>query len=192
MSLPEPRPAEGAVFMTRDTPAQFFEDYTITAEGKLIHHGTEEVPEDERSHRDHPSIFANSVGAWRLAPDRDEEVPFNGDLTFTDLISVSGPTYVACFIDGRCVRILLEDQHKRLMQAGRRLIHSHNVFEQLMQDCRHSVRVEKPFAVTKPDEVYASLYNGGEPVSVEDMSFGYVRVRRTPEEQAEFNKKFEK
>jgi hypothetical protein len=60
MPRPEAGPAEGAVFMTRDTPAQFFEDYTITAEGRLIHDG-------------------------------GEEVPFNGDLTFTDLSSVFGP-----------------------------------------------------------------------------------------------------
>jgi hypothetical protein len=177
--------------MTRDTPAQFFEDYSITAEGRLIHHGTEEVPEDERPHGDHPSIFANSVGAWRLAPDRDEEVPFNGDLTITDLSSVSGPTYVACFIDGRCVRILLEDQHKQLMEAGRRLIHSDSVFEELMRDGLPNARQSKPFAPTKPEEVQGMLYNGQEPVSVEDMRLGYVRARRTPEEQAELDKQFE-
>ncbi|KAB0267247.1 hypothetical protein [Microvirga brassicacearum] len=116
-----------------------------------------------------PGILGNSFGAWRRAPDCHEEIPFNGDLTFTDLSSASSLAYVACFIDGHCVRILTEDQHKRLMEAGRRLVLSDNIFEDLMRDGEPSVRRSKPFAPTKPEEVYGILHDGREPVPVENM-----------------------
>ena len=122
MPLPEPQPPEGTVFITRDTPTQFFDDYTITADGRLIHHGTEEVPDEERSSADLPDILRGSTELGRSASERDKEIPYNGDLTFQALSSSTSPAYVACFIDGRCVRILTRDEHKRLMEFARRLI----------------------------------------------------------------------
>jgi hypothetical protein len=112
--------AADRVFATRDTPAQFCEDYTITADGRLIHHGREWVPEEERPHRDHPNEVMRLYGSLRPAPERDEEIAFNGDLTFTDQGSVSSPTYIACFVDGRCVRIFLEDDYRQRMETARR------------------------------------------------------------------------
>jgi len=54
-------------------------------------------------------------------PTGDVEVPFNGDLKFygrgADGVSYS---YFACFIDGRCVRILTEEDQARLMEEARR------------------------------------------------------------------------
>ena len=122
MPLPEPQSPEGTVFITRDTPTQFFDEYTITADGRLIHHGTEEVPDEERSSSEVPGILGGSSELWCPASERDKEIPYNGDLTFQALSSSSSSTYVACFIDGRCVRILTRDEHKRLMEFARRLI----------------------------------------------------------------------
>jgi hypothetical protein len=61
-----------------------------------------------------------AYGALRRAPERDEEIAFNGDLTFTDVGSVSSPTYVACFVEGRCVRIFLEEDYRQQMETARR------------------------------------------------------------------------
>jgi hypothetical protein len=120
MPLPGGLLAADRVFMTRDTPVQFFENYTITADGRLIHHGRKWVPEEERPYRDHPSKLMRLCGALRPAPERDEEIAFNGDLTFADQSSASSPIYVACFVDGRCVRIFLEEDYRQRMETARR------------------------------------------------------------------------
>jgi hypothetical protein len=120
MPLPGGLLAADREFMTRDTPVQFFEHYTITADGRLIHHGKEWVPEEERPHRDHPNELMRAYRAFRRAPELDEEIAFNGDLSFTDQSAVSSPTYVACFVDGRCVRIFLEEDYRQRMETARR------------------------------------------------------------------------
>ena len=114
-------PAEGRhTFMTQDPPTQFIEDHTIPAAGRLIRHGREWTPRKERPHRDDPNPVRRSIGTFRSVPDQDEEVAFNGDLTFTDRSSVDSPTYVACFVDGRCVRIFLEEEYRLRMEVARR------------------------------------------------------------------------
>jgi len=114
-------PADGTrTFMTRDTPYQFMEDYTITADGRLIHQATKWIPREDRPDPDEPRVMRHSFGSRRPAPDQDEEVPFNGDLTFTDLSARNSPTYVACFIDGRCIRIFLEEEYRQRMEQARR------------------------------------------------------------------------
>ena len=75
------------IFQTKDFDC-LMEDYTITNEGKLIHHTVriEEVPEQEREYYGKPEWdekpFVRMFGCIRSIPAGDVEVPFHGDIYF--------------------------------------------------------------------------------------------------------------
>lgn len=85
--LPDGAPVDG--YQTKDAecwPAM--DSYTITAEGRLIHHVDryEYVPEEERPMYGTPAWehggLARLCGMVRRVPVGDEEVPFHGALRF--------------------------------------------------------------------------------------------------------------
>jgi hypothetical protein len=87
--LPESAPSwvtSETEFQTKDTDAQYLEYYTITEEGRLIHHGVryETVPEEDRPYYGKPewetlSLFrlAGSIGS---VPTGDIVIEYHGDL----------------------------------------------------------------------------------------------------------------
>jgi hypothetical protein len=89
-------PAHNALqFQTKDTNAQWMEQYTITSDGRLIHHEVtyRSVPEEERVARlmeqfpEHgPEYFKEGMwsicGSMSSLPVGDREIPFHGDLCF--------------------------------------------------------------------------------------------------------------
>lgn len=114
MPLPAEWPGEGFRFQTKDTDAQYMEQYTITADGRLVHHAVryEDVPPAERAYPDaKPGSLESVVGITRRVPTGDVEVLMHGDLQFHDLDAERGwVSFVARFTEGRCVRIWLEEQ----------------------------------------------------------------------------------
>ena len=103
--LPPPSNAE---FQTKDTDAQYLERYTITADGRLVHHAVryEETPLDKLPYPDRPII-----GSITRVPIGDVEVSFHGDLEFChyDCSTKARWDYIARFTEGRCVRIWLDE-----------------------------------------------------------------------------------
>ena len=77
---------ELTLFQTKETDAQFMECYTITLEGRLIHHSVdyEAVPEKERPYWGTPtwdkSAIAKMCGSIRHIPTGDVDTNFHGDL----------------------------------------------------------------------------------------------------------------
>ena len=77
---------QDAVFQTK-TFDSVLDDYTITRDGRLIHHTVERevVPEHERPYYGKPEwerpLF-QILGSWKSIPTGDVEVPFHGDLIF--------------------------------------------------------------------------------------------------------------
>lgn len=107
--LPVDRPApQNPEFQTQDTDAQYLERYTLTADGRLIHHTVRRVktPTDQLPYPDIPVI-----GSITSIPDGDVEVPFHGDLEFHHLDTSTREwwSYVARFTEGRCVRIWCDE-----------------------------------------------------------------------------------
>jgi hypothetical protein len=84
--LPEGAPdwAKGVYFQTHDTPRQFMENYTITAEGRLIYHSIrwETVPEEERPDYGKTGLGALGKlrGMLRNVPTGDVDTNYHGDL----------------------------------------------------------------------------------------------------------------
>lgn len=110
-------------YQTKDTPAYYMEHYTITAEGKLIHHSVtyETRPKAERPFPDaEEGSWRALAGSVRAVPAGSVEVPFHGALNFyTSNIGASGPhgyatdddepgwyrDYVALFDRGQLIKI---------------------------------------------------------------------------------------
>ncbi len=102
-------------FQTKDTDRQWLERYTITADGRLVHHAVryEEVTESEGPYRDHPDPEARAllrwVGSIRSIPIGEDEVhDIHRDLRFSTC-SDDEPRvfyeYVARFTNGQLERI---------------------------------------------------------------------------------------
>ncbi|HEY5798407.1 MAG TPA: hypothetical protein VIU82_25680, partial [Bosea sp. (in: a-proteobacteria)] len=83
--------------------------YRITADGHLFG-PFEEVP---------PSVNQPDHAAATKYPTQGPPLAWNGDIEFW---SEGHPRHVffACFVDGRCVRILPESEHRALMERARR------------------------------------------------------------------------
>jgi hypothetical protein len=76
---------EDIEYQTKDTEAQFLNNYTITKEGRLVHHTVtvHDVPKAERPYPEAAEgSFESFIGCMRSIPDKDVEVPFHGDLVF--------------------------------------------------------------------------------------------------------------
>lgn len=90
---------QDAPFQTKDTPAQYMERYTITADGRLIHHAVEyfDNPPEQRPYYD-PEIkgFKNEIdeicGIIGQRPIGDIDTRWHGDIYFY--------TSVGWFADG--------------------------------------------------------------------------------------------
>lgn len=88
-SLPDTAPKwinETTLWQTKDTDAQYMEYYTITKEGRLIHHSViyENVPENERPNWGKPewetSKISQLLGCIRSVPIGDVDTNYHGDL----------------------------------------------------------------------------------------------------------------
>jgi hypothetical protein len=87
--LPDTAPkwiTEKTLWQTKDTDAQYMENYTITKEGRLIHHSVlyENVPENERPYWGKPEWETSKVlqlcGCIRSVPNGDIDTNHHGDL----------------------------------------------------------------------------------------------------------------
>jgi hypothetical protein len=105
---------------TKDTPAQFMETFTITADGRLIHHTVryESVPENERPYWNTPEWdkpLGRVLGSIQSIPDGDVELSdYHGDLRFYSYDENQQPRfyeYVARFTNGRLQHIKLIESH---------------------------------------------------------------------------------
>lgn len=112
MPLPVEWPTEGFGFQTKDTDAQYMERYTITSDGRLVHHAVqyESTPKDELPYPDaKPGTWQSICGIIKSVPTGDVEVPMHGDLGFHDYDRSRGwVSFIARFTEGRCVRIWME------------------------------------------------------------------------------------
>ena len=111
--LPDPE-VQGHAFQTKDLDCMM-DDYTITNEGRLIHHTyqTEEVPEEEREYYGTPEWnerpFVRLFGMIRRVPTGDVDTEYHGDIhlyTHTgdwnnDRASVVEYDYKARFTEGQ-------------------------------------------------------------------------------------------
>lgn len=95
------------VCQTKDTDAMFMETYTITADGRLVHHTVryEAVPENERPYFGKPeweSEFMRLCGSVRSVPTGAVELSdYHGDLRFyTSNDAGKFYEYVARFTNG--------------------------------------------------------------------------------------------
>ena len=114
MPLPEqPAPPRGRAFQTKSLDC-LLERYTITGDGRLIHHAIryEEVPESERPYPEMPFI-----GCMRAVPTGDVDTNFHGLLEFYTYDSATRESwsYEAKFTDGQCVEIacVRYERHER-------------------------------------------------------------------------------
>lgn len=89
------------------------DDYTITADGRLIHHTVrwEVVPKEERPHPEAPDDdMLSFFGSMRTVPTGDVEIPYHGDIHFYDWDHARGlgkglRTFTARFTEGRVTRL---------------------------------------------------------------------------------------
>lgn len=77
---------QDVVFQTKSFDCELTR-YTITADGRLIHHTArwESVPEEERAFYGKPEWekpFYRMIGCLKTIPDGDVEVPYHGDVCF--------------------------------------------------------------------------------------------------------------
>lgn len=104
---------QDALFQTKDTEAMYLEHYTITRDGKLVHHGVAygETPPEERPYYD-PEIkgFKSAVdefcGSISETPTGDIEIPYHGDVYFY--------TSVGWFADGTKTYRISDGQGQRV------------------------------------------------------------------------------
>lgn len=112
MPLPaEPAPPSCEWFQTKDTDAQYLECYTITEDGRLIHHSVryEDVPQSERPYPDvAPGTWQSICGILKSVPDGDIEIPYSGAIEFYHLDDATSEWwgYTALFENGRCVNLI--------------------------------------------------------------------------------------
>ena len=74
-------------YQTKDTYAQHMERYTITVDGRLIHHSVrhEGVPLKDRPYPNAKiGSFQSICGIMRSVPTGDVEIPHHGDIYFYD------------------------------------------------------------------------------------------------------------
>jgi hypothetical protein len=111
-------------YQTKDTPAQFMERYTITEEGRLVHHAVdyEDTPQAERPFPDAPDgSWRALAGRIRPVPIGDVDVPYHGSLRFYTGDSFGQldhwwREYVALFDHGKLLK--LERVKSRPLELG--------------------------------------------------------------------------
>lgn len=89
-----------------------FEIYTISEEGKLIHHVRTfvTVPEEEREYYGTPEWDANQlyriIGSLKSIPVGDMEIDYDGELCFYAIVNnKEWVDYKAIFVDGTVVEV---------------------------------------------------------------------------------------
>ncbi|MDU0343994.1 hypothetical protein [Bosea rubneri] len=113
MPLPETKLGPETLFCTRAFDGVFSDVYRITADGYLFGPFEEVPPPANRPAQ--PTHGAAATGY----PADGRPLAWNGDIEFW---SQQHPRQVffACFVDGRCVRILLDSDYRSLMERARR------------------------------------------------------------------------
>jgi hypothetical protein len=105
-----PPPPKGTEFQTKDTEAQFMEYYTITREGRLLHHSVryEQVPKAERPYPDAADdSFKALAGSIRLVPTGDVDTNYHGYVRFYEYSETrEWWEYRAKFTDGVCIELV--------------------------------------------------------------------------------------
>jgi hypothetical protein len=115
MALPQqPRPPRTRLFQTKDTTPQFLERFTITTNGRLIHHRVhyQQVPLSER-----PYAATPVIGSIRAIPAGVVDTNFHGMLEFHAYDSESREywSYGAKFTAGQCVEIYCAEYERRFL-----------------------------------------------------------------------------
>ena len=103
--LPDEK-AQNALFQTEDTNAQYMERYTLTREGRLIHHTVryEQVPQEERPYPNaKPDDMRYWIGSIRSVPTGDEDTEFHGSLCFYTDLDGEWFEYIALLKDGNVI-----------------------------------------------------------------------------------------
>lgn len=112
MPFPDTGLGPETLFYTRAFDGVLSDVYRITADGHLFG-PFEEVPPSANE----PDQPTHGAAAIRY-PAQGPPLAWNGDIEFWS----QHPRHVffACFVDGRCVRILPENEYRSLMEKGRR------------------------------------------------------------------------
>ena len=113
--LPDGKPTPGDMFQTKDFDEPYMERYTITKEGRLVHHAvrTEMVPEHERpnygkqGYRDANGKVTlwGLRGSMRAVPIGDVDLNYHGFLNFYGGEGDEWREFNAKFTDGQLVEI---------------------------------------------------------------------------------------
>lgn len=113
MPFPDAELGPETVFGTRAFDGVFNDIYRITADGRLIG-----PLEQVLSYPPQPGEPVRQVAATDWATG-GTPLAWNGDIEFW---SETHPprVFFACFVDGRCARILPENDYRSLMEKGRR------------------------------------------------------------------------
>lgn len=113
MPLPDTGLGPETLFCTRACDGVFSDFYRITADGRLLGLFEELPPTANRPGQ--PAHGAAAAGY----PAEGDPLTWNGDIEFWSL-QRSRQVFFACLVDGRCVRILPEDNYRAPMEKGRR------------------------------------------------------------------------
>lgn len=113
MPLPDAGLGPETLFCTRAFDGVFSDVYRIMADGHLFGPFEELPPTANRPGQ--PAHRAAATGY----PAEGDPLAWNGDIEFWSL-QRPRQVFFACFVEGRCVRILPENDYRALMEKGRR------------------------------------------------------------------------
>jgi hypothetical protein len=113
MPLPDDTFGPGTLFCTRAFDGVLSDVYWIAADG----HRFGPFEESSLSATEPNQLARGDTGAGYRAESRP--LAFNGDIEFWTL-QPPRRIFFACLVDGRCVRILTEDEYCALMEKARR------------------------------------------------------------------------
>lgn len=112
---PIEEPVQNEVFQTKSFGdgyvGGFMDDYTITKEGRLIHHKTtyEVVPEEERPYWGKPEWKKNPLmqvcGSMRAVHVEDVDTDYHGDVVIYTIIGNTWHEYKFRFTDGKVTNV---------------------------------------------------------------------------------------
>lgn len=113
MSLPDTGLGPETIFCTRAFDGVFNDLYRITADGRLFGPVQQVLSYPNRAGA--PVHGSVTTDYRAIGP----PLAWNGDIeSWSELDSQL--VFVACFVDGRCVRILTKNNYSALMEKGRR------------------------------------------------------------------------
>jgi hypothetical protein len=113
MPLPDTGLGPETLFCTRAFDGVFNDSYRITADGHLFG-----PVEQVFVYPNRPGEPVHAVAATDC-PTEGPPLAWNGDIEFWSG-QHSQLVFFACFVDGRCVRMLLESDYRSLMERARR------------------------------------------------------------------------